>query len=366
MEIFPKARLAEDKKIELESKLMLGPVDIAYKTYGQLNKDKSNAILICHALTGDQFVASTNPITNEPGWWTEIVGKNKIIDPDKHYIICSNVLGGCMGTSGPTQLDNTGKELGMQFPVITIGDMVSVQERLINYLGIDKLLCIIGGSMGGMQVLEWLRKFPYRMNAVASISTSYKNSAQNIAFHEVGRQAIISDPFWNNGNYYNMQNKPVNGLSVARMLAHITYLSPKKMQIKFGRMLQDIDSLTYEFKNDFRVQNYLHYQGDKFTNRFDANSYLFLTKAMDYFDMEYNSGGDLPVAFRRGDAKIYLASFTSDWLFPVSDILELEKVMKSVKRDVTCKVFKSDNGHDAFLLFEPEFQNSLNNFISNI
>lgn len=359
-----KARLAEDRPLKLDSGLSFAPLHIAYQTYGTLNPEKSNAILVCHALTGDQFVASINPFTGEPGWWTELIGSGKVIDPSNYYIICSNILGGCMGTSGPTELNQNDKIFGMQFPVVTIGDMVSAQERLITSLGIEKLFCVIGGSMGGMQVLEWLRRFPDRMISAAAIATSYRNSTQNIAFNEVGRQSIMADPNWMRGKYYKKGVKPKNGLAVARMLAHITYLSHEGMQIKFGRMLQDLDDITYEFKTDFRVQSYLNHQGTKFVNRFDANSYLYLTKAMDYFDLESSTGGDLSLAFASGTSKLFIACFSSDWLFPISESIELVKAMKTAGRDVIFREFKSSKGHDAFLLDEPEFHDSLNKFLN--
>ncbi|MET0408914.1 MAG: homoserine O-acetyltransferase, partial [Hyphomicrobium sp.] len=270
----------------------LAPFSIAYETYGVLNAAKSNAILICHALTADQYVASTHPITGKPGWWEALVGPGKPIDTDRFFVICSNVLGGCMGSTGPASTNpKTGEPYGLDFPVITIGDMVDAQARLIDHLGIDQLFAVVGGSMGGMQVLEWAARYKDRVFAAVPIATAAWHSSQNIAFHEVGRQAVMADPEWKGGNYYAAGTVPKNGLAVARMAAHITYLSEEALHRKFGRSLQDRSALTFSFNADFQVESYLRHQGSTFVDRFDANSYLYITRAMDYFDMRESAGG---------------------------------------------------------------------------
>ena len=286
--------------VRLDSGAAFAPVEFAYETYGTLNADKSNAILICHALTGDQYVASTHPVTGKPGWWTRLVGEGKPVDPARHCVVCINVLGSCMGSSGPASFDpGTGEPYGMEFPVITIADMVRAQAILLDHLGIERLACVIGGSMGGMQALTWASLFPDRVQSAVVIASTARHSAQNIAFHEVGRQAIMADPNWQGGNYYTSVDQPDAGLAVARMAAHITYLSEAGLTEKFGRQLQDRETKTFGFDADFQVESYLRHQGLSFVERFDANSYLYITRAMDYYDLAEEHGGVLAKALYR-------------------------------------------------------------------
>lgn len=357
--------LGLDRPLRLDCGVELGPFTLAFETYGELNADRSNAILICHALTGDQFVASPNPLTGKPGWWSAIVGPGKIIDTDRFFVICSNVLGSCMGSTGPREINpETGKPWGLSFPVITIGDIVQAQARLVDHLGIDKLFCVMGGSMGGMQVLEWCHALPERVFAAIPIATSYRHSAQNIAFHEVGRQAIMADPDWRGGDYFSHGVIPHRGLAVARMAAHITYLSEPALHRKFGRNLQDRHSVTYGFDADFQVESYLRYQGSSFVDRFDANTYLYITRAMDYFDLAEENGGVLANAFVGTDIRFCVMSFSSDWLFPSSESRTLVRALNAVAANVSFVEVQSDKGHDAFLLDEPEFHDTLNGFIN--
>jgi len=359
-----KVELGRDRPIRLDCGVELGPVQVAYQTYGRLNADKSNAILICHALTGDHYVADPHPITAKPGWWSELVGPGRVFDTDRYFLICSNVLGGCMGTTGPMD-DNpaTGQPWGLNFPVITIGDMVKVQARLIDHLGIDQLFCVVGGSMGGMQVLKWAQSYPERVFSAIPIASAARHSAQNIAFHEVGRQAIMADPDWCEGNYQQKGTRPHRGLAVARMAAHITYLSEPALHQKFGRNLQNRDTITYGFDADFQVESYLRHQGSTFVDRFDANSYLYITRAMDYFDLAAENGGVLANAFRGTRTRFCVVSFTSDWLFPTPESRAVVHALNAVAANVSFVEIKSDKGHDAFLLDEPEFHATLTGFL---
>lgn len=356
--------LGTDRPLRLDCGVELGPFTVAYETYGRLNADKSNAILVCHALTGDQYVASPNPITGKPGWWSMVVGPGKIIDTNRYFVICPNVLGGCLGSTGPSEINpETGKPWGLSFPVITIGDMVQAQVRLLDHLGIEQLFCVIGGSMGGMQVLEWCHSYPDRVFAAVPIATSYRHSAQNIAFHEIGRQAIMADPDWHGGDYFSHGTKPERGLAVARMTAHVTYLSEAALHRKFGRRLQDRKSVTYGFDADFQVESYLRYQGSTFVERFDANSYLYITRAMDYFDLAEENGGVLARAFQGTNIRWCVISFSSDWLFPTSESRTIVHALNSVAANVSFVEVQSDKGHDAFLLDEPEFHDTLTGFL---
>ncbi len=353
-----------DRRLKLDCGVDLAGVTLAYQTYGTLNSDKSNAILVCHALTGDQFVADRHPITGKPGWWEVMIGPGLPIDTDRFFVICTNVLGGCMGTTGPSSLDPaTGKPYGLSFPVITVGDMVRLQSWLIDHLGIDKLFAVIGGSMGGMQVLQWAATYPDRVFAAVPIACAARHSAQNIAFHEVGRQAIMADPEWRKGAYQSEGSNPARGLSVARMAAHITYLSEAALHRKFGRNLQDRQAVTYGFDADFQVESYLRYQGSIFVDRFDANSYLYITRAMDYFDLAAQFGGHLPRAFKDTRTRFCLVSFTSDWLFPTSESRAIVHALNAVAANVSFVEIESDKGHDAFLLDEPEFFKVLRGFL---
>jgi homoserine O-acetyltransferase/O-succinyltransferase len=330
----------------LENGEKLGPVTIAYETYGKLNAARSNAILILHALTGDAHVAGYHEGDKNSGWWDEVIGPGKAFDTDRYFIICSNVLGGCKGSTGPSSINPlTDKPYGADFPVISLGDMVNAQIRLIDYLGIDKLLSVAGGSMGGMQVLEWMFSHSDRIRSSIPISTAMRHSPQQIAFNEVGRQAIMADPKWNDGNYGDKQ--PSRGLAVARMIGHITYMSDKSMEEKFGRRLKD-DKKPFKFTADFEVEGYLHYRGKSFVGRFDANTYLYITKAMDYYDA---SKGKKPQELLLGsDIKVLVIAFKSDWLYPLYQTKEIVRACKLAGLDTTYCEIASDYGHDAFLL----------------
>jgi homoserine O-acetyltransferase len=358
--------IGRDAPVALACGQSLGPFQVAYQTYGTLNADKSNAILVCHALTGDQYAADdAHPVTGKPGWWTAVVGPGLPLDTDRFFIICINVLGGCMGTAGPKDIDpGTGAPYGLGFPVITIGDMVAVQKRVIDHLGIERLFCVIGGSMGAMQVLEWASRYPERVFCAIPIAGAARHSAQNIAFHEVGRQAIMADPNWCDGDYYSRDVKPERGLAVARMAAHITYLSDSAMHRKFGRELQDRSAVTFGFEADFQVESYLRHQGSTFVDRFDANSYLYITRAMDYFDLAADRGGVLANAFRGSPVRFCLISFTSDWLFPTAESRRIVHALNAVAAPVSFVEIRTDAGHDAFLLDEPEFFRILSGFLN--
>jgi len=332
----------------LKSGEKLGPITIAYETYGELNKDRSNAILILHALTGDAHAAGYHEGDEKPGWWEPMIGPGRAFDTDKYFVICSNVLGSCRGSTGPASIDpQTQKPFGLSFPVITIKDMVNAQRLLIDHLGIDQLLCVAGGSMGGCQALKWSVLFPERVRSVISIATNYRHNAQQIALHEVGRQAILSDPDWQEGDYYG-KSVPAKGLAIARMLGHITYMSDKSMDEKFGRRLKGKERLGYDFSSDFEVQNYLKYRGDSFVQRFDANSYLYLTKALDYFDL--SAERDLAEILSDIKASFLVISFTSDWLYPTYQSKELVRALKVNDVDVSDIEIQSSYGHDAFLI----------------
>ena len=320
--------------LRLDSGATLAPVDIAYETYGSLNAEGSNAILICHALTGDQYVASEHPVTGKPGWWTRAVGVGKPIDPERHFIICANVLGSCMGSSGPASIDpDTGLPYAMRFPVITIADMVRAQALLLDHLGVRQLAAVIGGSMGGMQALVWPTLFPERVRASIVIASTARHSAQNIAFHEVGRQAIMADPRWRGGEYYADGDVPSSGLAVARMAAHITYLSEAGLTEKFGRRLQGREAKTFGFDADFQVESYLRHQGISFVERFDANSYLYITRATDYFDLAEDHGGSLALAFAQTRARFCIISCETDWLYPPAEARNIVHALHAAGRE---------------------------------
>ncbi|MSO71333.1 MAG: homoserine O-acetyltransferase [Alphaproteobacteria bacterium] len=350
--------------LPLDCGVALGDLTIAYQTYGQLNADRSNAILVCHALTGDQFAAEQHPVTGKPGWWQRVIRSGGPLDLARYHIICANVLGGCMGTTGPTEVNPaTGEVYGLRFPVITIRDMVRAQKLLIDHLGIDRLFAVIGGSMGAMQALQWAVDYPERVFAVVPIAGAARHSAQNIAFHEVGRQAIMADPEWCGGDYLRQGKRPERGLAVARMAAHITYLSEPALHRKFGRTLQNRAHVTYGFDADFQVESYLRHQGSSFVERFDANSYLYITRAMDYFDLAGDHGGVLANAFRGSVARFLLISFSSDWLFPTPDSREIVHALNAVAARVSFVEIETDAGHDAFLLDVPEFWRTLTGFL---
>jgi homoserine O-acetyltransferase len=356
--------IGPDAPLRLDCGIAFAPVTVAYQTYGELNATRSNAVLVCHALTGDQYVAESHPVTGKPGWWDTMVGPGRPLDPARFFIICANVIGGCMGSSGPRELDPaTGKPYGLSFPVITIADMVRSQVRILDHLGIDQLFCVIGGSMGAMQVLEWAARYGERVFSAIPIAGAARHSAQNIAFHEVGRQAIIADPEWCGGDYLNQDRNPSRGLAVARMAAHITYLSEAALHRKFGRSLQDRQSVTYGFDADFKVESYLRHQGITFVDRFDANSYLYITRAMDYFDLAGQAGGVLANVFQGTKTKFCVVSFTSDWLFPTSENKEIVRALNAAAANVSFVEIETDKGHDAFLLDEPEMFRTLKGFI---
>jgi homoserine O-acetyltransferase len=349
--------------LRLDGGVLLSPVEIAYETYGELAADGGNAILICHALTGDQHVASNHPITGKPGWWTRMVGPGKPIDPARHFIVCANVLGSCMGSSGPATLNPaTGAPWGMSFPVITIRDMVRAQAMLLDHLGIQRLKAVVGGSMGGMQALSWPATFPDRVEAAVVIASTARHSAQNIAFHEVGRQAVMADPRWNGGAYYEGE-PPASGLAVARMAAHITYLSEAGLTEKFGRKLQAREAKTFGFDADFQVESYLRHQGLSFVDRFDANAYLYITRAMDYFDLAEEHGGVLANAFRETKARFCLVSFDTDWLYPTRDSRSIVHALNAAGAPVSFVELSSPFGHDAFLLEAPELNRVVDGFL---
>ncbi|HWA63822.1 MAG TPA: homoserine O-acetyltransferase [Caulobacteraceae bacterium] len=352
--------------LALDSGARIERLEVAYNTYGRLNAEKSNAILICHALTLDQHVASRHPVTGKPGWWATMVGPGKPLDPTRHFIVCANVVGGCMGTTGPSSIDPaTGEPYGLKFPVITIADMVRAQRMLVDALGVERLFAVVGGSMGGMQVLQWAADYPERMFAAVCIASAARHSAQNIAFHEVGRQAIMADPDWRGGAYAGLGVRPDKGLAVARMAAHITYLSEAALQRKFGRELQR-DGLSWGFDADFQVESYLRHQGSSFVDRFDANSYLYITRAMDYFDLAAAHGGVLAEAFRRArDVRFCVFSFTSDWLYPTPESRSIVRALNAAGARVSFVEIESDKGHDAFLLDEPVLRDALGGFMES-
>jgi homoserine O-acetyltransferase len=351
----PVVHFGSDKPLQLDAGVELAPFQIAYQTYGTLDANRANAVLICHALTGDQHVANVHPVTGKPGWWETMVGPGRPIDTERYFVICPNVLGACMGTSGPSSTNPaTGKPWGLDFPVTTVRDMVRAQAMLLDHLGIESLFAVAGGSLGGMQALQWTASYPQRVFAALPIATGTRHSAQNIAFHEVGRQAVMADPEWRGGRYLLEHTNPRRGLAVARMGAHITYLSDAALHRKFGRKFQDRTNPTFSFDADFEVESYLRHQGSSFVERFDANSYLYLTRAMDYFDLAADYGGVLARAFKNTPTRFCVISFTSDWLFPTSESRAIVHALNAGGARVSFAEITTDKGHDAFLLDEPE------------
>ena len=340
----------------------LADARIAYETYGELAPDRSNAILLCHALTGDQYVASTHPLTGKPGWWERMVGPGLPIDTDRYHVICANVIGSCLGSSGPASIAPDGAPYAMRFPVITIRDMVRGLVGLLDALGIERLHAVVGGSMGGMQALSLAANWPERAERVLVIASTSRHSAQNIAFHELGRQAIMADPNWRQGEYYG-SDTPDNGLAVARMAAHITYLSEDGLTAKFGRNLQDRPEKSFGFDADFQVESYLRYQGSGFTRRFDANSYLYITRAMDYFDLAEEHGGSLARAFRDSPARFCLVSFDSDWLYPTAESRHIVHALNAAGAPVSFVELSAPFGHDSFLLDVPALDRVVKGFV---
>jgi homoserine O-acetyltransferase len=352
-----------DQPLLLSSGQSLSPLTVAYETYGALNADKSNAVLVCHALTGDQFVNSANPVTGRPAWWPRVVGPGKPIDTNRFFVICSNVLGGCMGTSGPSSPGPDGLPYGLRFPVITVADMVRAQAMLVEALGVQDLFCVIGGSIGGMQALQWASAYPKRVHAVVAIATAARHSAQNIAFYEVGRQAIMADPEWRGGDYARQETKPAKGLAVARMAAHITYLSEEALRRKFDRELQGRSEVGFGFDADFQVESYLRHQGQSFVDRFDANSYLYITRAIDYFDLAADFGGSLPQAFAGCPAKFCVFGFSSDWHYPPAENKAIVRGLIAAGCEASYVEIDTDKGHDAFLIEEQRFERAMTGFI---
>jgi homoserine O-acetyltransferase len=350
--------------LSLDNGAKLAPVEVAYETYGTLNARKTNAILALHAFSGDAHAAGISHETGKPGWWDNMIGPGKAFDTDKYFVICSNVLGGCRGTTGPSSVNpETGCPYAMSFPVITIGDMVRLQKMLIDWFGIQRLLAVTGGSMGGMQALKWAVEYPEQVVSAIPIASTVRHSAQQIAFNEVGRQAIMADPDWNGGAYYGKQ-PPARGLSVARMVGHITYMSDESMREKFGRRLRDKDTFSFGFDVDFEVESYLRYRGSQFVNRFDANSYLFITKAMDYFDLTEGQG-TLAAVLERARARFLVISFSSDWLYPSYQSQEMVRALRSRNRDVAYVELQSNYGHDSFLVDVAEQTELVKGFLAS-
>ncbi|MBU1169525.1 MAG: homoserine O-acetyltransferase [Proteobacteria bacterium] len=356
------------KGLVLESGAHFGPVTLAYETLGTLNKDKSNAVLICHALTGDSHVAGYyGEYEKKPGWWDTMVGPGKGIDTDRYFVICSNILGGCMGSSGPSSINpETGEPYALDFPLVTIGDMVNAQKKLVEFLGIERLHSVIGGSLGGMQALAWCYHYPDHVRSAVALATTLRHSALAIAFNEVARQAIVRDPNWDKGYYYSGE-KPSMGLSVARMIGHITYLSDESMHQKFGRRLQGKDAFSFDFDTDFQVESYLRYQGAKFVDRFDANSLLYITKAADYFDLSrYADYQSALATLKKAATKFLVVSYTSDWLYPTYQSRDIVKVLKRNGLDVSFCEIEADCGHDAFLLPSDNLSGMITGFLSGL
>jgi homoserine O-acetyltransferase len=343
----------------LECGKSLGPVTLAYETYGALDADRSNAILVVHALSGDAHAAGIHKGENNPGWWEDMIGPGKAFDTDRYFVICSNVIGGCKGSTGPSSINpKTGKPYALDFPMITVADMVNAQRHLIDHLGIGKLLSVAGGSMGGMQVLQWVASYPERVRSAIPIATALKHSPQQIAFNEVVRQSIMADPDWRQGNYYEF-GQPAKGLAVARMIGHITFMSDQSMEEKFSRRLKNGD-YSFRFGADFEVEGYLRYRGDSFVRRFDANSYLYITKAVDYFDL---SNGKLVLRDKPMDTRFLVISFKSDWLYPSVQSQEIVRALQAGLADVTYCEISSTYGHDAFLVEVKEQTELIRHFL---
>jgi len=371
-------KLAINQPLKLSCGAEISNFNLAYQTYGTLNSDCSNAILICHSLSGDQYVASKNPVTNKDGWWDYLIGKGKAIDTNKYFVICSNVIGGCMGSFSPKEIDpETNKYYALDFPLVTISDMVNAQKLLMDYLGISQLLAIVGGSMGGFQALQWAISYPNFARAILPIATSYRYNTQNIAFNEVGRQAIMADPDWCNGGYLAQKKFPSKGLAVARMAANITYLSKDALHKKFGRNLQNKENPALNFTSllevakdvDFQVESYLRHQGNSFVNHFDPNSYIYITKALDYFDLEAENNGVLSNAFRSTSqilTKFCVISFSDDWLFASEESRKLTKALTIAGIDVSFVDIKSNAGHDSFLIENTALKETVKGFIDSI
>ncbi len=353
------------QKLKLESQIELAGAQCAYQTYGTLNADRSNAIMVCPGLTLDQYVAGTNPLTGRAGWWDHLVGPGRVLDTDRYFVIGTNVLGGCLGTTGPSSINpETDRPWDMDFPVFTIADMVDLQVHLIDAFGIDQLFAVIGASMGGMMALDWAVRHPARVFASIPVATSWRHTAQNIAFHEVGRRAILADANWHRGAYRDRGVKPEKGLAAARMVAHITYLSEGAFQEKFGRDLPRDSQLSFVLDPEFEVERYLDHQGKTFVKRFDAASYMYLTRAMDYFDLAASHDGNLARAFDGIGTRFLLVSFTSDWLFPTVESRTIVRALNANAADVSFIEIEADFGHDSFLIEEArDFHDVLEGFL---
>ena len=359
------AVLARDKPLVLECGESISGFPLAYQTYGTLNPKRDNAILVCHALTGDQYLCGAHPVTGKPGWWDRMVGPGKPIDTNRFFVVCSNILGGCMGSLGPKEINPaSGKPYGLSFPFVTVGDMVRAQALLLDHLGIERLYAVVGGSMGGMQALDWATRLPERVASVAVIAAATKQSAQNIAFHEIGRQAVMADPDWRGGDYISERKFPAKGLAVARMAAHVTYLSEPMLQQKFGRNLQNRDQLTYGFDADFKIESYLRHQGMSFVERFDANSYLYLTRAASYFDLTEGGRKKLTDVFAGTKVRFLVVSFTSDWLYTSAESRNLVRALNAVAANVSFTEIESPYGHDSFLLELPQFDDTIRGYLA--
>ena len=359
-------KITINKDLLLDCGVRLDKFDIAFETYGKLDKNKKNAVLIFHALSGDQFVTGLNKVTGKEGWWNLVVGENKPIDTKKYFVICANVIGGCMGSTGPKEIcEGTGKPYGLSFPVITIKDMVKAQAYLLDHLGIKKTLAVLGGSMGGMQALQFCSLYPDKTFTAVPIACAASHSAQNIAFNELARQAIMAGPEWDAGNYISAGKVPRKGLAIARMAGHISYLSEQGLQNKFGRKLQEDKGLRFSFDADFQVESYLKYQGYSFVDRFDANSYLYITRAMDYFDLYKANNGNLSLAFKNTKIKFCIISFSTDWLYPTSESKKIVIALNSIGAEVSFVNIVTNNGHDSFLVNEPKFLDTLKGFLES-
>ncbi|MGD0766189.1 MAG: homoserine O-acetyltransferase [Dehalococcoidia bacterium] len=352
-------------EMELESGQRLGPITLAFETYGRLNDAKDNAVLVFHALSGDAHAAGYNSEEEtSPGWWDIMIGPGKGFDTRKYFVICSNIIGGCKGSTGPISTNpKTGRPYALSFPVVTVKDMVNAQKQLLDFLGIERLLCVVGGSLGGMQVLQWVASYPETVRLAIPIASTARLSTQAIALDEVGRAAIKSDPGWLDGEYYG-KTVPHHGLSVARMIGHISYLSEPSMHRKFGRRLQDRAELGYDLGSDFEVEAYLRHKGDHFVARFDANSYLYISKAMDYFDLG-QSCGSLTRAFSDVKTRFLVISFSSDWLFPSHQSKEIVRALRQNDVDAVYMEIRTDYGHDAFLLESDQLSTIISNFLAN-
>lgn len=355
---------AEDPMV-LESGRTLGPVEIVYETYGRPDAERSNAILICHALSGNHHAAGYHdPHDPQTGWWDTMIGPGKAFDTRRYWVICANIIGGCKGSTGPLSIDPaTGTPYGVNFPIVTVGDMVEAQKRLVDHLGITRLYSIAGGSMGGFQVLEWALRYPQMVRSAICIASAARLSAQAIAFNSVGRSAITRDPEWKAGAYNG--KGPEHGLATARMVGHITYLSEMLLDSKFGRRLQSASRLSYNFATEFAIESYLNHKGSAFTQRFDANSYLYITKAMDYFDIS-RSYGPLKEAFAQVTARCLFVSYSSDWLFPTSQTKEMVRALLCNGKPVSFIEIDSPYGHDAFLVEVEKLSRIVTGFLSGV